>query len=104
MHRLQDGNARLTRAHSPPGAGGPQAPSLAPGREVPRAGRPHEGQRVPCLTRRLERLMGPGRGRCVSIFLDKNRRHTGESQSKRPAKKDATAAAPSLDLRQQVPS
>jgi hypothetical protein len=37
----------------------------------------------------------PGRGRGVSTFLDKNRRFRGKSQSKRPAKKDATAAAPS---------
>eukprot|EP01047_Picozoa_sp_COSAG01_P024377 COSAG01_NODE_1505_length_10091_cov_18.350781_1_plen_249_part_00 len=36
----------------------------------------------------------PGPGRCVSIFLDKHRRHIGESQSARPARKDATAAAP----------
>jgi hypothetical protein len=37
----------------------------------------------------------PGRGRCVSLLLsDQNRRYIGKSQSKRPAKKDATAAAP----------
>jgi hypothetical protein len=35
-----------------------------------------------------------GRGRCVSIFLDKNRRYIGKFQSKRPDEKDATAAAP----------
>jgi hypothetical protein len=36
----------------------------------------------------------PGRGRCVSIFLVKHTRCIGRSQSTRPAKKDATAAAP----------
>jgi hypothetical protein len=41
------------------------------------------------------RLVEPGRGRCVSIFLFINRRYVGKSQSKRiSAKKDATAAAP----------
>jgi hypothetical protein len=34
-----------------------------------------------------------GGGRCVSIFLVKNRRHIGKSQSKAAAKQDATAAA-----------
>jgi hypothetical protein len=29
----------------------------------------------------------PGRGRCASIFLDKNGRHIGKSQSKRPTKR-----------------
>eukprot|EP01047_Picozoa_sp_COSAG01_P108796 COSAG01_NODE_37702_length_500_cov_0.411471_1_plen_99_part_10 len=32
------------------------------------------------------RLLPPGRGRCVSMFLDRNRRHIGESQPERPPK------------------
>jgi hypothetical protein len=38
-------------------------------------------------------VISGGRGRGVSIFLDKNRCYIGKSQSKRAAKKDATAAA-----------
>jgi hypothetical protein len=37
----------------------------------------------------------PTRVRCVSIFLDKNRRYIGKSQSEQPSKMDATDAAPS---------
>jgi hypothetical protein len=36
---------------------------------------------------RAGRAPPAGRGRCVSIFLDKNRRHIGKSQSKRPPQK-----------------
>jgi hypothetical protein len=32
----------------------------------------------------VEQLHPPGRGRCVSIFLDKNRRYIGKPQSKWP--------------------
>jgi hypothetical protein len=62
-----------------------------------------------CPSRRRQRRVGPavtgdrghhppavaGRGRCVSTFLDKNRRCIGKSQSTRVAakKKDAAAAA-----------
>jgi hypothetical protein len=37
------------------------------------------------------RSRSPGRGRCISIFLDKNRRYIGKYQSKQAAKKDAAA-------------
>jgi hypothetical protein len=32
-------------------------------------------------------LVAAGRGRCVSVFIDKNRRYIGKSQSKRPPKR-----------------
>jgi hypothetical protein len=42
-------------------------------------------------------------GRCVSIVLDKNRGYISESQSKWPAKKDATTAAPPCGRHQYPP-
>jgi hypothetical protein len=38
-----------------------------------------------------------GRGRCVSIFLDKNRRHIGKSQPNGRPKERSTAAAPIIE-------
>jgi hypothetical protein len=41
--------------------------------------------------------IGPTRVRCVSIFLDKNRRDIGKSQSKRPPKRTQRTPHPSCD-------
>jgi hypothetical protein len=41
-------------------------------------------QRHRRLPQRSHAVLVPTRGRCVSIFLDKNRRYIGKSQSKRP--------------------
>jgi hypothetical protein len=61
---------------------------------------PHHHQQRPChllalaLALLRRRRAGAGRGRCVSVLLDANRGHIGKSQSKQPAKTDATAGAP----------